>query len=149
MKHEFYIPNRDIIQKIEDIYAQRDVSIDFGDEVSLTDQSQAEDCDINVIVARAQKGGYVPQLQMMPEYFDVSEIGDFEAAQNTFARAKSQFEMLPSDIRDKFSHDALTFYKSVANKPELLEELGLIDKIQMPAELKPAEPPAEPPAEQK
>lgn len=140
---------RDIVKNIEDVYAQRDVSIDFGDEVSLTDQSQAEDCDINVIVARAQKGGYVPQLQMAPEYFDVSEIGDFEAAQNTFARAKSQFEMLPSEIRDKFSHDALTFYKSVAQKPELLSELGLVDAIQLPEEQKPAEPVSQPPAEQK
>lgn len=91
-----------------------------------TKQSFKADADINVIVSRFIKSGYLPPAVQEPRFGDVTGL-EFQSAMQLVAGARSQFEALPSAVRARFKNDPAAFLEFVGNPvnaPELVE-MGL------------------------
>lgn len=100
-----------------------------------TQQSFAESCNINTILARYQKTGVIDHVAKHgPEYGFVDGT-DFTTQMQTIAKATSMFEELPSEARKHFNHDPAQFLDYVHDmddeKFEQLAELGLIDPLDL------------------
>lgn len=106
---------------------------------SKTDQSFADDSDINELVRRFVKRGslYDPatlinQTPSQPSFGDFSNIPDLLDAANQIVEAERMFGQLPAMIREFFNHNALSLLQFVdmAKKDENLYakgvELGLL-----------------------
>lgn len=109
------------------------VSLKF-EEQSMTDQSFAEDADINQCL---KKYGSVENYNAAQALAGVSKQGvfadvsamDFEKAQALVNDANAEFAQLPSDIRDYFNNNPsilLEFLANPDNKAEAIR-LGLIE----------------------
>lgn len=99
-------------------------------ELSLTDQSQKKDCDINVIVARCAQSGVAPGMRGEPIYGDFTSVPDYQTALEIVARAEEQFMGLDAKTRARFDNDPeklLAFVDDDKNYDEALA-LGLIPK---------------------
>lgn len=93
-----------------------------------TEQSHADDTNINVIMKRALRGQHSPYIRDDPgSYGDATSLTYFEA-QTLVAEANSNFAELPSHIRSRFKNSPeqfLEFIHDDANTPEAIK-LGLI-----------------------
>ena len=77
---------------------------------SRTVQAPKDACDINNIVARYKKTGFLPVNEKgMPEFGDFADIGDFQSNMNKLISAQEMFMQLPASLRKKFGHDAGNF----------------------------------------
>jgi len=118
----------------------------IGEEPSATKQEFAQDCDINIILARFQRTGAMNHFAAYaPNYGDFSAL-DYQTAQNTLIRAQKMFDALPSSIRHLCSTPAgfLDFVQDPKNA-EKMAELGLIPTappLAKPPETTPATPPS-------
>lgn len=105
---------------------------DFQSDVGRTKQSFRDEVDINQIVARARAGQAVTHLAgKVPQYMDVSDVGDYKSALDMLRSADRFFEGLPSRIRLGFDNDPAKFLDAMET-PEgrgVLEELGLVPKL--------------------
>ena len=127
--------------------------IDFGDEPSLTIQSAKDECDINLIVANAERGMLSASMinQREPRYGDFSELGDYQSALNQVMAAQTMFAELSAEVRRRFDNDPaklLEFVGDAENRAEAIK-LGLVpapevnaglDQAPVPAGAEPAEP---------
>lgn len=93
---------------------------DFGP--SLTQQSQAEEADINVIVRRFGLTGQLPEGVRVPQYGDFTEVYDFKSAQDAIAMASSSFNAMPAEVRSRFKNDPQEFLE-FCSKAENLDEM--------------------------
>lgn len=102
----------------------------FTQGESLTRQSERDSTDINKIVARAQKTGFLPEGNGQGWYGDVSEIGDYRSALEIVQRANEAFMALPAEIRRDLDNDPakLVEYLSDAKNLNKAIEHGLIVK---------------------
>lgn len=111
-----------------------------------TKQSFKDECDINVIVSRFLKSGYLPPAVQEPRFGDVTGL-EFQSAMELIAGAESQFQALPSAVRSRFKNDPAAFLDFVgdpANGPELVE-MGLATAPEAPVEpVAPVEAPVAP-----
>jgi len=103
-------------------------SISFAAQ-GRTKQSFKDECDINVIMARYQATGQLPDNlnPSSPQYIDATGF-DFDLAMNLVAEASSSFEELPSAIRARFNNDPCAFLDFVhdpANHSEMAD-MGLL-----------------------
>lgn len=97
---------------------------------SLTHQSEHDRSEINRIIKR---GVSLPDPNQM-RFGDFSDGATFNDVQNTIAQAKSSFELLPAELRDRFSNDPAKVIDFI-NDPENAEEaveLGLIEPLPEP-----------------
>ena len=104
-----------------------DYSQSFTD--GLTEQHHTDTCDINKILAQFMETGIMPNTNANPQYADVSEV-DFTQMQNQLATAKTLFEELPEQVKDRFNnemHTFLHFAENPDNLPELVD-MGLAVK---------------------
>jgi hypothetical protein len=104
-----------------------DYSQSFTD--GLTEQHHTDTCDINKILAQFMETGIMPQTNANPQYADVSDV-DFTTMQNQLATAKTLFEELPEQVKDRFNnemHTFLHFAENPDNLPELVD-MGLAVK---------------------
>ena len=104
-----------------------DYSETFND--GITEQHHTDQCDINKILAQFMETGIMPQQKANPQYGDVSEVS-FQDMQNTIAQAKTLFEELPEQVKDRFNnemHTFLQFAEDEKNLPELVD-MGLAVK---------------------
>ena len=104
-----------------------DYSQSFTD--GLTEQHHKDTCDINKILAQFMETGIMPQTNANPKYGDVSDV-DFTQMQNQLATAKTLFEELPEQVKDRFNnemHTFLHFAENPDNLPELVD-MGLAVK---------------------
>lgn len=100
-----------------------------------TQQHFANECDVNQIVKRAKKTGYLvdplaPRRQ--PQFDDYSEAKSYHEIRNQIAIADEKFQSLPAAIRRRFDHDPaklLAFLSDEKNRLEA-ETLGLVTKKQ-------------------
>lgn len=98
---------------------------DFGP--SLTQQSQAEDADINTIVRRFGLTGTVPINHRLPQEGDFEGVFDYKSAMDAITAAQSNFNRYPAAIRARFDNDPgkfVDFCEDKNNLPEL-RKLGL------------------------
>lgn len=80
-------------------------SATINDEVSLTVQSEKDDCDINVIAARFGLTGSMPDNWRTPTYGDFSGVTDYQSAVEAIRNANEAFYQLPAPIRAEFEND--------------------------------------------
>lgn len=116
-----------------------------GGEV-LTKQEFKDECDVNLIIERCMRGGYVPPASVAPVFADVSEIGDFSDCMRRVKAAEEAFMLLPAKTRSFFSNDPrnlMAFLNDTKNRDKAIE-LGLIDKpvVKDPLEVPPKRDPA-------
>lgn len=100
--------------------------VSFHDE-SLTDQSQADDCDVNRIVDRFHKTGVLPGVDVQRMYGDFSSVFDFQQALDTVHHAQAQFDALDAKVRKRFDNDPAKFLEFVSHPKNAQEmvDLGL------------------------
>lgn len=98
-----------------------------GEGESRTKQAFAKDADINRILERFRKTGTLPPGKGVPEYLDVSEVGDYKTAMDQLIQAEEDFRMLPYDVREACDHNAGKFLDMMADPEDrkILESKGL------------------------
>ncbi len=98
--------------------------IDWTQEKSMTKQAFKDDTDINVMLAKMQKGGSLSHLQKYEgQYGDFSEF-DFLDAQLQLTRGREIFDALPIEMKKEFGQSPAEFFAFVnnpANKDRLKE----------------------------
>lgn len=106
--------------------------LDDGEVVatpSLTRQSDADDCDINVMMAKYQATGEPPRTNPRePQWGDFTSVPDYQESLRIVQEAKDEFEALPAEVRAKFGNDPsgmLAFLSDEANRDEAIK-LGLV-----------------------
>ncbi len=93
-----------------------------------TVQTHKSTCDLNKIVAKAQKTGALSHVAKYSLQYGDATGPDYEAALNVIAEADSMFAELPSEVRNEFGNDAMAFLDFVdARSPaEVAEALPLL-----------------------
>lgn len=91
-------------------------------EPSLTQQSDLNDSDINVLMARHAVTGQIPQLIQQGQYGDFTEITDYRQAQDAILAANQAFADVPAKLRERFDNDPAKFFDFV-NDPDNLPEM--------------------------
>lgn len=122
-----------------------DLFVTYNTEESLTQQSDLESTDINVIMRRHAQTGMAPVMQMEALTGDFSDITDFHDAQQRILEAREAFMEIPAQIRDRFDNDPKRFAEFAtdpANLPEL-RKLGLANPATIEENAKTAIPPQE------
>lgn len=103
---------------------------DQSGEVSLTCQSEADQCDINKIMERFNRTGKLPTMQTQPAQYGDARVVDFQAAQALISDAKTQFLALPSKTRKAFGNDPQAFLDAIGDQSEdnveQLKKLGIL-----------------------
>ena len=97
---------------------------------SKVEQSHKKACDINTIMAKANKTGLFPRRTDRPRYGDFVGTKDFHEALNRVRNAQEEFLLLPSDIRARFENDPgqlVEFLSDPENRSEA-EDLGLVPR---------------------
>ena len=110
-------------------HGERIGDIDFGEEPSLTVQAAKDECDINLIIDRANRGIYPNVRETMPRFEDVTGLPDYQFMLNAVMDAQDRFAALPAAVRSRFGNDPaqlLEFLGDVNNRDEAIR-LGLID----------------------
>lgn len=100
------------------------------EDPTRTDQSQAEECDVNNILKKFQRTGVLPGVNVKSVFADVSESIDYHTAMNTLRQAEEQFMSLNAQTRKRFNNDPAEFMEFV-HGPENAEELvklGLVTR---------------------
>lgn len=95
----------------------------------MTDQSQKDDCDVNLIMAKFRKTGSLTHLsQRQGFYADLSSVKDLHSSLLEIQAASSAFALLPAELRKRFNNDMKEYVEFLHN-PENKEEaiaLGLL-----------------------
>lgn len=106
----------------------------------LTQQSSAEECDINLIVAKAKRGGDISHLNTRePMYGDFRNLPDLRSAKLMVMQAEAAFMSLDAFVRQRFDNDPavlLDFLKDPANRDEAVK-LGLVKAPLVPVDSAP------------
>ncbi len=91
-----------------------------------TKQSFKNECDINKIMARAEKAGTISHLQKFEGvYADYSDFDFFEQTQK-LTKGREVFDALPAELRREFGQSPAAFFNYVndpANVDDLREKL--------------------------
>jgi hypothetical protein len=111
-------------------YDTQAVSLENGlecPELTLTQQHQAQGCDINHIVQQFGVTGMLPQVSAPPTYGDFTGVFDYQSAQDLIIAANRSFMELPAEARSHFGNNPANFLNFMENdpSPELLAGLGL------------------------
>lgn len=114
------------------------------EDKTLTKQSMADDCDINVIMERMKVGYEVPADVRVPRYGDFTAVTNFEDAMNAIRAAELSFMEMSGKTRARFSNNPQEFLEfcearnsngELENYDEMLK-LGLA--VPKPAVVEPA-----------
>lgn len=117
-----------------------------NNEESMTQQSDAKDTDINVIMQRYKVTGQIPLPRIAPNYGDFSEVTDYREALERVQYANEVFNSLPAKLRAQFSNNPAEFVDFATN-PENIDEMrkmGLAPPKREDIITTPATPPAPP-----
>lgn len=108
----------------------RRVDSDTGELIDdgMTQQSFADEVDINTIVRRFGLTGELPEGLALPQSGDFTGVVDFHSAMNAVRSAQEAFDKLPGEMRYRFNNDPqrlIDFLGDDKNRDEALK-LGLI-----------------------
>lgn len=106
-------------------------AVSFKGQPLKTEQHHKNDCDINTIVKRVMSSGLDPfaDRRHMLRYVDaVNHPDDLMSAFNLIKQANEDFEMLPSDIRERFNNNPQELMNFVHDKSNYAEavKMGLV-----------------------
>lgn len=109
-----------------------------GSRPSETKQQFAKEADINFLIDRYNKTGafynpvsMVGKQPRIPQYVDLTSVGDLASQLATIADCRTLFAQLPSKVREMFGHDVASFVK-FAQDPANFDrcvELGIFDRV--------------------
>lgn len=114
----------------------------FCDEEPLTIQSAKDECDINLIIARAQRGEAYSINSRVMEWGDFSNVPDYREAHDLVIRAQGMFMELDANIRERFDNDPAKMLDFLANEKNFDESVKL--GLRKPKAPPPAAPGPEP-----
>ncbi|QXP08184.1 MAG: internal scaffolding protein [Arizlama microvirus] len=103
--------------------------LSFEGDKGVTKQSDLKDCDINLIMRRYEKTGFLPDLIVKDgRYGDFSEVPDYQEALNIVKLADEQFGALDVEIRNRFENNPAKFLGFVTDPKNLdeIEKMGLL-----------------------
>jgi len=94
-----------------------------------TEQTHKKDCDINEIIRRSKKTGFIPTYPVNWGG-DFTNLPDFHEMQEKLAKAKEAFEMLPANTRLMFDNNPgkLVDFATNPDNRQKCEELGILPK---------------------
>lgn len=108
--------------------AKNRLAISFPENSPHTKQEFKAEADINTIMARYNRTGELPQINLVaPQYLDVTDM-DFHTHMNIIREAQDLFDALPSQVRNRFANDPgefIDFCGDLNNHPELAR-MGLL-----------------------
>ncbi len=91
-------------------------------------QAMKDECDVNLIVRRFDKTGFIGHLaEGIPTFVDASELGDYRSIIDQVRKVDEYFSGLPASVRTEFENDAsrfMDFLESGASEEDLMK-LGL------------------------
>lgn len=98
--------------------------VDCSNLPSLTRQEFAAECDINSLMERYEKTGFLPDHlnRGEPRYLDVSDVPDLMQAHQVLQDATAAFMSLPATVRRDFDNDPIKFI-NFAENPENIEKM--------------------------
>lgn len=110
-------------EPIRSAYVEHDsvpmVQLDDG----MARQEFAEECDINVLMARYERTGVLNHYSTRePQYLDVTEVPDLQSALQYMQDAQAAFMRLPAVVRKEFDNDPVRFVE-YAGDPSNLSQL--------------------------
>lgn len=110
-------------------YQSYERKIKSSDKPSLTDESFKDECDISLMIERF-KVNKIPPKTVNISYGYSPTVEDLQNAQYIMAETKSNFEALPSKIRDEFGNEVSNYLAYISDKANLRDcyERGLIDR---------------------
>lgn len=93
---------------------------------SLTEQSHAEDCNINNLIRRYIRPENIPARAGFPSYADVSEVSDYLDCFEQVRAAEAMYDALPDSVHERFA-SAQEFLEFAENPENLsaLQAMGL------------------------
>lgn len=99
----------------------------YDDTPSMTDQSQADETDVNNIMAKYMKTGQWPGQPLLT-HADIADLPDFFEAMQVTTRAQTAFNELPALLRERFNNSPEQMYNWLGNprNKEEAMELGLL-----------------------
>lgn len=104
----------------------------------------ADECDINLIMARFRKTGVLPQSAhaAAARYGDFSQVPDFMQMQDKLIAANELFAALPAAVRKQFDNDPGQFVAAADTKEgrALMVKLGLVPTGDTEASTPPSSP---------
>lgn len=128
---------------LSSMYVKHDPVPHEQEDDGRTRQEFADECDINILLARYEKTGVINHYSSgKPEYIDLSIYpGDLAGAMLVMDAANEAFMRLPATIRREFDNDAVQFADFAADAANLdkMREWGLA-----PPKAAPEPPKAEP-----
>lgn len=91
-------------------------------------QSDRDDADINVIIRRYNATGIAPRPGSVPYFADVVDGFDLHVAMQVTREAQESFDLLPSDVRSRFSNNPNFLAEFLGNPDNRYEaaKLGLL-----------------------
>lgn len=98
---------------------------------SLTEQQHKKNVNINTIVKKAKRRGFMEAPRRQGFFGDFSDAVDYQATLEKIRTAHEDFMALPSNVRAKFQNDPGEIFEFLAN-PENDEEardLGLLEPM--------------------
>lgn len=98
---------------------------------TMTDQSFADQCDVNNIVRTYEKTGVLPHTtRLVGHYMDTLEVGSYEESLQKVLDANDSFMRLPAKIRDRFANDPAKLIEFMADENNYDEgvKLGLVEQ---------------------
>lgn len=127
MKKNQYMDGINLITKLEDGRLHIET---INNEPTMTQQQFGEDSDINNIMEKYKKTGFLPVTGQSGIYADLTDIPDYKTALETVIHAEEAFMALPSEVRQRFGNDPqklINFLSEPKNYDEGVK-LGLINK---------------------
>jgi len=103
--------------------------LSFEGDKGVTKQSDAKDCDINLLFKRFEKTGQLPDvIARNGSYGDFSNVPDYQEACNIVKMANEQFSLLDAPIRNRFDNDPAKFLAFVNDEKNMDEmaKMGLL-----------------------
>lgn len=109
-------------------YSPKKRIISTSTEPSLTDESFADECNISLMIER-YKVSKIPPRTVNVSYGYSPSPDDFQNAQYLMAEVKTNFESLPSKIREEFGYDVQKYLAYIGDRDNLKDcyERGLVD----------------------
>lgn len=103
-------------------------------EDTMTQQADANDTDINVIMARYNQTGQLPEVLTEPMFGDFTGTLDYATAVSAIRVAEEAFLEVPAKIREQFGNDPGAFIKFASDpqNKDRLKEMGLLKETPPP-----------------
>lgn len=116
------------------------IHFDYVKEPDRTQQSAKDECDINLIVAAAQRGAGIKHVNpAVPQYGDFTGLPDYKSALLMVNKASDMFMSLDAFVRERFGNDPgrlLDFLSDDKNRDEAIK-LGLVKAPDAPPPVDP------------